>query len=80
MPQKACERGFCHVMAFSQSFEMPQNRRISFSVHFQFCPTFSHFQNQIGKMGHFKKFGHEKVGHFEKLARDHFLNRKGTEN
>ena len=28
-----------------------------------------HFQNQIGKMGHFKK-----------LARDQFLNRKGTEN
>ena len=32
MPQKACERGFCHVIAFSQFFEMPQNRRISFSV------------------------------------------------
>ena len=26
MPQKACERGFCHVIAFSQFFEMPQNR------------------------------------------------------
>ena len=36
MPQKACERGFCHVIAFSQFFEMPQNRRISFSVHFLF--------------------------------------------
>ena len=34
MPQKLCERGFCHVMEFSQFFEMPQNRRISFSVHF----------------------------------------------
>ena len=27
-------------------------------------------------MGHFKKFEHKKVGHFEKLARDQFLNRK----
>ena len=36
MPQKACERGFCHVIAFSQFFEMPQNRRISFSVPFLF--------------------------------------------
>ena len=26
MPQKACERGFCHVTAISQFFEMPQNR------------------------------------------------------
>ena len=32
-------------------------------------PHFSHFQNQIGKMEHFKK-----------LARDQFLNKKGTEN
>ena len=32
-------------------------------------PHFSQFQNQIGKMGHFKI-----------LARDQFLNRKGTEN
>ena len=36
MHQKACERGFCHVIAFSQIFEMPQNRRISFSVHSRF--------------------------------------------
>ena len=34
-PQKACERGYCHVMAFSQFFEMPQNRTISISVHFK---------------------------------------------
>ena len=43
-------------------------------------PHFSHLQNQIGKMGHFKKFEHKKVGHFKKLARDLFLNGKGTEN
>ena len=61
MPQKACERGFCHVIAFYQFFEMPH---------------FSHFQNQIGKMGHFKKIEHKKVGHFRKLARDQFLDRK----
>ena len=36
MPQKACERGFFHVIAISQFFEMPQNRRILFSVHFLF--------------------------------------------
>ena len=34
MPQKACERWFCHVMAFAFYIEMPQNRRISFSVPF----------------------------------------------
>ena len=43
-------------------------------------PHFSHFQNQIGKMGHFKKFEHKKVGHFKKLARDQFYNWKWTEN
>ena len=37
-------------------------------------PHFSHFQNQIGKMGHFKIFEHKKAGHFEILARDQFLN------
>ena len=26
------------------------------------------------------KFEHKKVGHFKKLARDQFFNRKGTEN
>ena len=34
----------------------------------------------MGKMGHFKKFEHKKVGQFKKLARDRFFNRKGTEN
>ena len=33
MPQKACERCFCHVMVFAFLFEMSQNRRIgSFSI------------------------------------------------
>ena len=64
MPQKACERGFCHVIAFSQFFEMPQNRRTSFSVEMP--------DSENGKMGHFKKFEHKKVGHFKKLARDQF--------
>ena len=36
MPKKACEKGFFHVIAFSQFFEMPRNQRISFSVHFLF--------------------------------------------
>ena len=36
MPKKACERWFCHVIAFAYLFEMPQNRRISFSVPFLF--------------------------------------------
>jgi len=35
-------------------------------------PRFSHFQNQIGKMGHFKIFEHKKAGHFKILARDQF--------
>ena len=42
-------------------------------------PHFSHFQNQIEKM-HFQKFEHKKVGHFKKLTRDQFKNRKETEN
>ena len=36
MPQKACKRGYCHMTAFSQFFEIRQNRRLSFSVHFLF--------------------------------------------
>ena len=36
MPQKACERGFFHVIAFSKFFEMPQNPIILFSVPFCF--------------------------------------------
>ena len=51
MPQKACERGFCHVIAISQFLEMPQNRRISFSVHFK---KFEH-----KKVGHFKKLARD---------------------
>ena len=43
-------------------------------------PHFSHFQNQIEKMGHFRKNEHKKVGHFGKKARDQFLNEKRTEN
>ena len=31
MPQKSCERCTFHVIVFSYFFEMPQNRRISFS-------------------------------------------------
>jgi len=29
MPQKACERGFCHVTAFEFFFEMLQSRTFS---------------------------------------------------
>ena len=40
-----------------------------FMFEFFEMPYFSHFQNQIGKMGRFKK-----------LTCDQFQNRKGTEN
>ena len=44
-----------------EKFEMPH-----FSMFEIFeMPHFSHFQNQIGKMGHFKYFEHKKVGHFK---------------
>ena len=43
-------------------------------------PDFSYLILKMGKIGHFKIFEHEKVGHFKILARDQFLNRKGTEN
>ena len=43
-------------------------------------PHFSHFQNQMGKMGHFRKNEQKKVGHFEKKARDRFENEKRTQN
>ena len=49
MPQKACERGFCHVIAFSQFFEMPHNRRISFA--------FEKIKHK--KVGHFKKLARD---------------------
>ena len=62
-PKKACERGFCHVIAFSLFFGMPQNRRTSFSVE---MPVFSYLILKTGKMGHFKKFEHKKVGLFKK--------------
>ena len=39
-------------------------------------PHFSHFQNQIGKMGHFKSFEHKKAGHFKKLGCDHLKTEK----
>ena len=41
MPQKAYERGFCHVMVFACFFQMPHNRCISFSVPFFQKPVFS---------------------------------------
>ena len=40
MPQKACERWFCHVMAFVHLFEMPQNRKFHFR--FLFCSKIDH--------------------------------------
>ena len=57
MPQKVCERRFCHVMAFSQFFEMPH----FFMFEFFEMPHFSYLILKMGKMGHFKK-----------LARDQF--------
>ena len=42
-------------------------------------PHFSHFQDQIGKMGHFQKFENKKVMYLKK-ERDQFSNRKRTEN
>ena len=47
-----------------------------FMLEFFEMPHFSYLILKMGKMGHFKKFEHKKVGHFEKLARDQFLNRK----
>ena len=43
MPQKACERGFCHVIAFSQFFEMPH-----FSSHVFYHMTKSSFTCLLG--------------------------------
>ena len=48
MPQKACEREFYHVIAFSQFFEMPQMiLKMGKMGHFK------KFENK--KVGHFKK-------------------------
>ena len=52
MPQKAYERWFCHVMAFAFYFEMPQNRRISFSVPF----LFQNWSRAFFEMPHFPIF------------------------
>ena len=51
-----------------------------FMFEFFEMPHFSYLILKMGKMGHFKKFEHKKVGHFRKLARDQFLDRKRTEN
>ena len=76
MPQNDCERWFCHVMAFAPFiWNAPKSKNFifgSFSV--------SYLILKKGKMGHFKYFEHRKVGHFGFFARDHFENRKGTEN
>ena len=39
MPQKTFEGVFCHVILIAFLFEMPQNRRISFSIPFQIFQT-----------------------------------------
>ena len=36
MPQKACERCIFQVRPYAYLFEMPQNRRLSFSTYFSF--------------------------------------------
>ena len=64
MPQKAFEGGILHVRAMHIFPEMPH---------------FSYLILKMGKMGHFRKNEHKKVGHFEKKARDRFENEKNTE-
>ena len=51
-----------------------------FMFEFFEMPHFSYLILKMGKMGHFKKFEHKKVGQFKKLIRDQFQNRKRTEN
>ena len=63
MPKNACERGIYHVMEYAFFSKCPKIEDVHFR--FIFC-----FLNQKGKMGHFKKIEHRKVGHFEKKARD----------
>ena len=79
MPQKVCGGEIFHVMAFAKNFEMPQNRTVSVFLFFSVrnlitCLIFEmpHFRINIGsnasnvsKMGHFKNFELEKVGHFK---------------
>ena len=55
-------------------------RFFRFEIDQMFFLAMPNFQNQMGKMGHFRKNEQEKVGHFGKKARDHFLNEKRTEN
>ena len=58
MPQKACETGFCHVIAFSQFF-----RNTPFFLS----------DSENGKNGAFQKIRTLKIGAFQKkLARDQF--------
>ena len=40
------------------------------------CPKKYTLQNEIGKMGHFKKFEHKKSGHFKEKTHDLFENEK----
>ena len=64
-------------------FFVPKTRRV-FLLEMPHFPQFEifempHFENQMGKIGHFKVFERWKVGHFEEKSRDQFQNEKGTE-
>ena len=51
MPQKACERGFCHVTAFLKFLKCPKIEELHFRLK---CPSFlSNSEN--GKNGAFQK-------------------------
>ena len=62
MPNKVRGGDILHVMAFAKNFEMPQNRTVSV---FQTRNIRSIRTNIDSKMGHFKNFELEKVGHFK---------------
>ena len=63
MPQKVCERGINHVMAYAFFSKCPKIEDDHFR--FIFC-----FQNQMGKVGHFEKKKHvinKKTGNGSKM-------------
>ena len=76
MPQKECERLIFYEMAYAFFSNTPKSKTIicgsksvlklitrffkMLTFYVQFFAIFSHFQNQIGKLGHIKKIEHKK--------------------
>ena len=68
MPQKVCERCIFHVRPYAFYFEMPQNRRLSFSAHFLIFQTSHVFFFEMPRFFMFKFFEMPHFSHFQRVS------------